>query len=555
MPAEGDFVVRAVLDVDEYMQGLEKIKSGSQKVMAQLKKVGQQITSMGSMVSQAIVFGFGASAFEAARVAEAAARKFRAVFGDTAKDVMRWADEIGETFAVTTDDMQKFLATAQDLFVPMGLARKEAAALSKNVVELASKLAIFNGQPTAQVLSNIQSGLVGITRSVRQYGILITEVNTAQEAVNLGLATNEKKVSEQAKVQARLSLMIKQSADAWNNAADMVNGAVGAHARIAKALKEVREELGRALVPIVVEFSEWLQRVVPDVIQWVKVNQPLIETLGNIAVTLAKVTIAIKAFSAASALAATAKGITGALGGLGGALGTGVGVAGGAAAAVPAAAVAAGAFIYHRETQRLAAESQKIMEDADDAMAEINKKRFKRWRDEAKEQVTGSLSDMLQTILEVDTELSEAQAEIFAGVLVDNIKNAGPEMEEELKSLWNTLEDSSTANSEKVVTTLTRAIRNQMMELSKTEQEERKKRNAIVKKAVARDMALEKQYFNWRIDSIKKSIAQEKKLREDAIEAISGSFRSVLVSSRLSAVSSRRKAAQPRRPNSNALNA
>jgi hypothetical protein len=301
-------VVEVALDSEEFRRGLKTLDRGVSRFDERLKRLSDGVVRFGTAATAA--FGaFAVLTIRAAAQAEGASRKFAAVFGQTAGDVEKWANRLAEAFQVNRTAMLGFLAQAQDLFVPMGMAREEAAELAKRVVELSTKLSVFNAQPTELTLSNIMSGLVGITRTVRQYGILLNEERVAQEAVNAGYARTTKEVSEQAKVLARLNIMYADSRDAVSKAQSLMGGLVGETRKVTKVLEEFREDVGEALLPFLKDINETILPIIEGWGRWAKENEELITTLTKLVPHVAAITVATKA------LAAVGLGRTGVLGG------------------------------------------------------------------------------------------------------------------------------------------------------------------------------------------------------------------------------------------------
>jgi len=551
MSGSQDFFVRTVFDATEFDAGIANMQKGAKTASVNIQQLGRSFIQF-STYATAAIGAIGFKAFSAARDAEAAGRKFAAVFGDTAKETMRWAEDMGDRFGVTNDEMQRFLSQSQDLFVPMGMARTEAAMMSKTVAELGLKLAIFNGQPTEQVLQNIQSGLVGMSRPMRQYGVMLTEARVAQEAVNMGMAQSTKEVSELAKIQARLNLMLQDSGDAWNKAESMMDGAVGAQERIGKAIRETWNELGNALVPIVLEYTDDIVDMAKATAEWVKANQPLIETIVKLTVRLAELAIAIKAIGTASAavkglgalgsllgaggtaaLGAAQKmalaqavstqlgsgaagassgfvgtGASGIMSGIAGATGTSA-AATGIAAAGPLALLAGGAYVYHKQTQALARAAEFEIENADRKIEQITKERFKRWRDESYTAVTGTMQDMLEAVLEVDLTLGDQKAGVFAERLLESIREAGPEAEDELTTLMSNLAAVSGKHTSDVIDPIMSALQAQLETFAKAEEEMARKRVTEHQKAVAEQLKADEQYLQDRLAKVKTEITKE----------------------------------------------
>jgi hypothetical protein len=173
--------------------------------------------------------GFGAivkSVFNAGDAQETV-NKFNVVFGEVADSTRKWADEysqdIGRSKYATLDWLNSF----QDVLVPMGLARDEAAGLSKDMVTLAADLGSFNNVGTAAAADAMQSALMGNHRAVKNLGTQLNEANLNARAAAMGYKESFRQLDSLAKMQIRYQEIIAQNQDAigdavrtsdeWNN--------------------------------------------------------------------------------------------------------------------------------------------------------------------------------------------------------------------------------------------------------------------------------------------------------------------------------------------------
>lgn len=191
--------------------------------------------------------------------------KFNVVFGKNAKEVSKWSEEFGDKVGRATQDVQKWMAGVQDLFVPLGFARDKATDLSKSVVQLAVDVGSFSNIATGDVIRDFNSALVGNHETVRKYGIIISETSLAQEALNQNLGKAYKDLTDLEKVQLRYTLIQKGSTDAQGDAIRSADDYANQMWRLKANLHETAVELGgpfmeglsNILVEINKQASEW----------------------------------------------------------------------------------------------------------------------------------------------------------------------------------------------------------------------------------------------------------------------------------------------------------
>ena len=176
--------------------------------------------------------------------------KSTVVFGNNIGIVRKWAKAMGDSVGRAESTLLAMVSSLQDLFVPMGYTREAAAQMSTSLTSLAIDVASFSNKLDADVLQDFQSALVGNHKTVRKYGVVITESTLQQEAMTLGLITTARQLSENEKVQARMSLIQKGSADAMGDAARTSKDYAQSLVRFSEVMKETSEQVGALLQPI-----------------------------------------------------------------------------------------------------------------------------------------------------------------------------------------------------------------------------------------------------------------------------------------------------------------
>lgn len=174
--------------------------------------------------------------------------KFKVVFGDNAAGAEAWATSFGRGVNRSRYELMNFMATFQDTFVPLGYARFEAAKLSEQLTRLAVDMASFNNKSEPETVAALTSAIVGNHEAVRQFGIVITEATLKQELHNLGLADSIQKATESQKVQARLSLIMKGTADAQGDAARTADSYVNKVRGLDAAVTDLQVSMGNLLL-------------------------------------------------------------------------------------------------------------------------------------------------------------------------------------------------------------------------------------------------------------------------------------------------------------------
>jgi hypothetical protein len=256
----------------------------------------------------------GAAAIKTASDANEMGSKFNAVFKEQANDVRAWAKEYSQSVNRSTNDNIQFLATIQDTLVPLGFARSAASEMSKEVIKLATDLGSFNNLPTAQVVADIQSAIVGNTETLRKYGVVASQEAIIQEALTSGLIKQKGEIDANTKAQAIYQLIVKGTADAQGDALRTADSFANVLVGFKASLTDLATVFGDQLLPAasaaVSALTEMVQSfetktdlfsdigeaiksimdvviaVLPTFLDLVDALAPIISTIMDLAVTL-----------------------------------------------------------------------------------------------------------------------------------------------------------------------------------------------------------------------------------------------------------------------------
>lgn len=269
--------VRIEIVVDD--KGTVKVKRFGDQTDKALKRTGKSVTDfdkklagtnttltkMGSLVG-ALAGTYGlmklVSALEdcvkAASDLEEVTSKFNVVFAEQAKQAEIWAQALVDGYAMSTREARQYLASVQDLLVPMGMQAEAAAYLSNEIVKLSADLGSFNNLPTAKVMEDIQSALVGNYETMKKYGVVINATIVQEHALAMGLAATKDELTVAQKAYAAYQLIVEGSTAAIGDQERTQKSYANQVKRLKANIEELRVEIGRDLLPV---LSSWLKKI------------------------------------------------------------------------------------------------------------------------------------------------------------------------------------------------------------------------------------------------------------------------------------------------------
>lgn len=255
MAATEKVVMELFLKNKEFQKKLAQSMKGTTTFGKQTKRMSKDAsTAIGGIVAAwvavaativAVVRGMKAAISTASDFTEANS-KFKVVFRGVSSEANKMRDELVNSYLMSRLEATKFLSTIQDMLVPMGIARDKAAEMSGQIAKLSADIASFNqgsGATAETVLQAMQSALAGQIEPMRRYGVFLTQNRIKQEAVNKGYAKAGEELTQLAKSQAILSIIVADSADAMGDVARTSE----TWANTLKRLRAIAEDLSVAI--------------------------------------------------------------------------------------------------------------------------------------------------------------------------------------------------------------------------------------------------------------------------------------------------------------------
>jgi hypothetical protein len=215
-------------------------------------RVGRNLTAG---LTVPLVAGMAGAVREAALL-EGAFDKFDVVFGSMNREMRDFVEVYNSQFPISRRETVQLAANLQDLLVPMGLNRTEAALMTQDWLELAGALSAFNDVPVERVLSAISSGMAGQSEALRRYGIDARATTLETVALEQGLLRAGEAMNEQVRQQALLIQATNQSADAIGGLEQQQGSLLWQMEELKRDARDLAGIYGQELIPIASELIE-----------------------------------------------------------------------------------------------------------------------------------------------------------------------------------------------------------------------------------------------------------------------------------------------------------
>ena len=258
----------------------QNMESGWQRAANKMNTIGNGLTAG---LTAPLIAG-GIAAIKYASDLEETLSKVDVVFGDSADRVKEWADTAVEQMGLASETAMSAASTYGNMADGMGIASETGLEMARSLTQLSADLASFNNtsQETAQIALN--SVFTGETETLKQYGIVMTQTNLQQFAMQQGITKTIAEMTQAEQVQLRYNYVLANTANAQGDFA-RTSDSVANQTRMAKEqFKQVAATLGQNLLPMATKVLKGVNSLLDGFNNLDKDTQQLLITLGGIAI-------------------------------------------------------------------------------------------------------------------------------------------------------------------------------------------------------------------------------------------------------------------------------
>ena len=293
--------VRIVGDGKGGQKALSDVADGAASMQKTL-----DVASGASAVALGAIGVAAKAAGDAASEAQQAAGGVDAVFGQYAERVTKYAEAASQAVGLSKTDYSNLATIIGSQLKNMGHDMDQATGKTSDLITMGADLAATYGGTTADAVSALSSLLRGERDPIERYGVSINQAAVDAEKAALGLTGLTGEAEKNANLQATLSLLTRQTADAQGQFGRESDTAAGAQARANAEWQNSIAALGEQLLPLMTEGAT----ILAEFAMWVGENTELVTVIvaviGFLAGAILLVNGALKAYQAVQVIATAA---------------------------------------------------------------------------------------------------------------------------------------------------------------------------------------------------------------------------------------------------------
>lgn len=168
---------------------------------------------------------------------------FTVAMGDAYAEGSAFVNKMAEVFGMDPSNLLRYAGNFYQLADAIGASEEASSALALGLTKAGNDLSSLFNVPIETVINDLSSGMMGMSRAVKKYGMDIRATTLQQTALSLGITGSVKNMTEANLQGLRFITMMRQGANASGDFAKTIESP----ANQLKIFKEQITQLGRAI--------------------------------------------------------------------------------------------------------------------------------------------------------------------------------------------------------------------------------------------------------------------------------------------------------------------
>jgi phage-related protein len=267
---------KAVIDVEGDFSPIQKQAQGeSQKLGSNMgSTIKKAVLAVGGVLAVGAIIDKTKEAIGAASDLSESVNVTGLVFGDAAKGMDSFFASSAQQMGMSESVARQASSNIGSLLGNLGFSADDAAKSTQALMQRAADLgSAFNAEP-ADVVQALGAALRGETEPARRFGIMLNDASIKAEAMAMGLYDGKGAIDDNAKAQAAMSLVMKQSDKVAGDFVNTSDGLANSQRIVAATAEDLKAQFGMALMPAVEGVMGAFKELMPAL-------QPVIKAIGG----------------------------------------------------------------------------------------------------------------------------------------------------------------------------------------------------------------------------------------------------------------------------------
>lgn len=258
--------VEIVGDASSLQKTFGKAADSGDRLSSTFKSLGRVGVLAGAALGGAAVVG-ASKAINAASDLNESLNAVNVTFGESAKIVTDFGKNAAQRTGLSMRELNESVVPIGASLQNMGASADEAAKTSINLAKRAADMASVFNTDVGSALTAIQAGLRGEADPLERFGVGLSAARVEAFALSTGLIKTKKDLTDQIKVQARVGLLMKDSAKFAGDFANTSDGLANSQRILKAEIENAGAAIGTALLPVAGKVVGVLADMVPKAVE------------------------------------------------------------------------------------------------------------------------------------------------------------------------------------------------------------------------------------------------------------------------------------------------
>lgn len=218
------------------------------------------------------MLAFAAASVKMAIDVEEAENLIRVSFGEMTESVIDWSENLQRELGLDATALRRQAGLLNLLTKSMGLTTEEAFRLSTSITEVAVHVASLRNVGLEETLEKMRSGLLGMSRPLKDIGINVDENAIKNMLLNEGMKGTVETMTQAQKIMARYVLIMEAAETDTGDLARTADDTQNVLRIFGEQVKLLMKQLGGELLPtvnaIAISMRNWLIENREDIVIW-----------------------------------------------------------------------------------------------------------------------------------------------------------------------------------------------------------------------------------------------------------------------------------------------
>lgn len=279
MASDGALNFDTRIDERGFNKGIKSISKGAKGLASTIKGLGAAVAGFVALATVKTMIQVGNQAIELASDMQEVQNVVDTAFGSMAYKAEEFADVAIDQFGMSRLAAKRTASTYMAMGKSMGLSMEAASDMAIETAKLTGDVASFYNLSQELAATKLKGIWTGETEGLKEIGVVMTEVNLQQFALNKGITKSYSAMSQAEKVALRYEYVMANLADAQGDFARTSDSWANQTRVLSERWKELLSVIGGGLIRV---FTPVLQVINTIMAALVNLANTFANTMGQL---------------------------------------------------------------------------------------------------------------------------------------------------------------------------------------------------------------------------------------------------------------------------------